>query len=217
MWTATYAAPDGARVLIQEENAPGDKGCQPTRPEPPFGSAQLQRMVTSPRWDQQLAEIPAVGGQSEDVNTPFGPDGIGAIFYRLIPSGFTISGAKGAETPLMGNTMVLTDAQGKGSVYGWETVGGATTEAGYVSGFRKDYPNATQLPDGDWLGSKQLPGQGGPGTEQYWVAVLRGHTRTVVVALNSVGLKGGRSRPTPVLTIDQLTAIAESPDWGSGM
>ncbi|RAG86146.1 hypothetical protein DN069_08185 [Streptacidiphilus pinicola] len=215
MWTATYAAPDGARVVIQEENAPGDKGYTPTRAEPPFDAARLQQMVTSPLWDPQLTAIPAVGGQSNDVNTPFGPDGIGAIFYRLIPSGFAISGATGADNPTMGNTMVLTDSQGKGSVYGWEVIGGANTPAG-LSAFLKDYPNATRLPDGSWLGSKQTPGQGGAGTAQYWVAVQRGNTRIVVVALNSVGLTGARSRPTPVLTIDQLTAIAESPTWGSG-
>ncbi|SEL43061.1 hypothetical protein [Streptacidiphilus jiangxiensis] len=208
LWTATYAAPDGARVVIQEENAPGDKGYTPTRAEPPFDAAQLQRMVTSPLWNPQLDAIPRSGGQSNNVDTPFGPDGIGAIFYRLIPSGFAISGAKGAENPMMGNTMVLTDAQGKGSVYGWESIGGPTVQQGY--------PNATRLSDGSWLGSKQVPGQGGGGTEQYWVAVQRGNTEIVVVALNSVGLDGPRSRATPVLTIDQLTAIAESPTWGSG-
>lgn len=215
-WTATYAAPDGARVVIREENAPSGKGSAPTRSEPPFDAAQLRQMVTSPLWNEQLAALPAAGSQSKDTNTPFGPDGIGAIFYRLIPPGFTRSGFAAADNPLLGNTMVLTDAQGKGSVFGEVVSGGATSEAAYTAGFRRDYPGATRLPSGDLLGTKQVPSKGGKGTEQYWVAVLRGHSRIVVVALNSVGMDGPRTRPTPVLTVDQLTGIAESPTWGSG-
>jgi hypothetical protein len=215
-WTATYAAPDGARVVIQEDNAPSSKGLAPTRKEPPFDAVQLRQMVTSPLWREQLAAIPVAGSQSRDTNTPFGPDGIGAIFYRLIPAGFTRSGFAGAHDPALGNTMVLTDAKGKGSVFGNVSVGGATSEAAYTTSFRQDYPNATRLPNGDWLGTKKVTGKGGTGTEQYWVAVLRGHSRIVVVALNSVGTNGPRTRPTPVLTIDQLTVIADSPAWGSG-
>ncbi|MEE4540358.1 hypothetical protein V2S66_00055 [Streptomyces sp. V4-01] len=215
-WTATYAAPDGARVVIQEDNAPNGKGSAPTRGEPPFDAAQLRQMVTSPLWRQQLAAIPAAGGQSRQTTTPFGPDGVGAIFYRLMPSGFTRSGFADAQDPLLGNTMVLADAQGRGSVFSGVLTGGATSEAGYVTGFRQDYPNATLLPNGDWLGTKKVTGKGGTGTGQYWVAVLRGHSRIVVVALNSVGVDGPRTRPTPVLTIDQLTAIAGSPAWGTG-
>lgn len=215
-WTATYAAPDGARVVIQESNAPSSKGLAPTRKEPPFDAVQLRQMVTSPLWHEQLAAIPVAGSQSRETNTPFGPDGIGAIFYRLIPAGFTRSGFAGAHDPVLGNTMVLTDAKGKGSVFGTLDIGGATSEAGYITSFRQDYPNATRLPNGDWLGTKKVTGKGGTGTEQYWVAVLRGDSRIVVVALNSVGTNGPRTRPTPVLTIDQLTVIAESPAWGAG-
>jgi hypothetical protein len=207
-WTATYAAPDGARVVIQEGNAPSSK-------EPPFDAVQLRQMVTSPLWHEQLAAIPVAGSRSRQTNTPFGPDGIGAIFYRLIPAGFTRSGFAGAHDPALGNTMVLTDAKGKGSVFGNVSIGGATSEAGYITGFRQDYPNATRLPNGDWLGTKKVTGKGGTGTEQYWVAVLHGHSRVVVVALNSVGMNGPRTRPTPVLTIDQLTVIADSPAWGT--
>lgn len=215
-WTATYAAPDGARVVIQESDAPNSKGSAATRAAPPFDAAQLQQMATSPLWNQQLAALPTAGSQSKETNTPFGPDGIGAIFYRLIPPGFTRSGFAGAGNPLLDNTMVLTDAMGKGSVFGAVMTGGATTQAGYTAAFRHDYPNAAHLPNGDWLGTKKVPGKGGAGTEQYWVAVLRGHSRILVVALNSVGMEGPRTRPAPVLTIDQLTVIAESPTWGSG-
>jgi hypothetical protein len=213
-WTATYAAPDGARVVIEEENAPGDKGVAPTRDEPPFDAAQLKQMVTSPLWHEQLAAIPAAGSQSRETNTPFGPDGMGAIFYRLIPADFARSGFAGAHSPVFGNTMVLTDAQGKGSVYAGEDSGGGTSDAGHTAKFRQDYPNATRLPNGDWLGTKKVAGKGGTGTEQYWVAVLHSHSRVELVALNSVGVNGPRTRATPVLSIDQLTVIADSPTWG---
>ncbi|MHA6765267.1 hypothetical protein [Streptacidiphilus sp. PAMC 29251] len=69
-WTATYAAPDGTRVVIQEDNAPGGKPYAPTRIDPPFDAARLQQMVTSPLWDQQLAAIPAAGSQSNKIGTP---------------------------------------------------------------------------------------------------------------------------------------------------
>ncbi|WP_042370253.1 hypothetical protein [Streptacidiphilus neutrinimicus] len=213
-WWATYAAPDGARVVLEEVNAPEEKGYKPTRPQPPFSFTQLAQLASSPLWKPLLEAIRASGAQGADVNTPFGPDGIGAIFYRLIPSGFTRSGFAG--DPSLGNTMVLSDAQGKGSVYGGGMSGGPTPSAA-LAAFQRDYPNATRLPDGSWLGTEEVPGEGGPGTEQYWVAVQRGETRVVVVALNSVGLKGPKTRPTPVLTIAQLTAIAESPTWRGAM
>lgn len=212
LWTATYAAPDGTRVVIDEENGASDKGAA-TRAKPPFDAAQLKQMVTSALWHQQLAAIPAAGSQSKYPDTPFGPDGMGAILYRLIPDGFTRSGFAGAKTPMFGDTMVLKDAQGKGSVYGDQNSVGGTKDAGYTAQFRKDYPNATRLPNGDWLATKKVAGEGGKGTEQYWVAVLHSHSRVVLVALNSVGVDGPRTRPTPVLTIDQLTVMADSPTW----
>jgi hypothetical protein len=213
-WTATYAAPDGTRVVIQEDNAPSGKRVAPTRKEPPFDAARLKQMVTSPLWHEQLAAIPAAGAQSKDTNTPFGPDGIGAIFYRLIPAGFTRSGFAGADTPVLGNTMVLTDSHGKGSVYNGEEASG-TSDPAATTRFRRDYPHAIQLPNGDWLGTKAVAGDGGKGTEQNWAEVLHRHGRVTVVALNSVGVNGPRTRPTPVLTIAQLTAIAESRTWGN--
>ncbi len=212
MWTATYARPDGTRVVIEEENGASDKG-PATRETPPFDAARLKQMVTSVLWNQQLAAIPAAGGQSKDADTPFGPDGMGAIFYRLIPDGFTRSGFAGAQTPVSGDTMVLKDAQGKGSVYGTQNSVGGTRDAGYTAKFRQDYPDATRLPNGDWLATSTVAGKGGKGTEQNWVAVLHTHSRVVLVALNSVGEDGPRTRPAPVLSIDQLTVMADSPTW----
>ncbi|WP_052438567.1 hypothetical protein [Streptacidiphilus jiangxiensis] len=211
IWTATYARHDGGRVVLQESNSVYDK--QPaTRVNPPLTLAQLQAAATSPVWTRVMNEIPAADAQPSNLNTPFGPDGIGAIFYRLIPAGFSISGATGSMFPEPGNTMVLRDAHGRGSVY--NTVDSSNSAAFLSSRFHKQFPHATALPGGGWLGVKKVAGPHA-GTEQYWVAVYRGHSIVTVIALNSVGPDGTRTRPTPVLSIAQLTAIAESPTWSA--
>lgn len=71
-WTATYAAPDGTRVVITEDNSDvlGGKPYAPTRSEPPFDAAQLQQLATSPLWKQQLAAIPVSGSQPSGTSTP---------------------------------------------------------------------------------------------------------------------------------------------------
>ncbi|WP_042425683.1 hypothetical protein [Streptacidiphilus anmyonensis] len=211
IWNATYARPDGGRVVVQESNSVYDKS-PATRVNPPLTLAQLRAAAANPVWAHVIDAIPASGSQPSNLNTPFGPDGIGAIFYRLIPAGFTITGAKGSMFPAPGNTMVLADAHGRGSVY--NTVESSNSPTVLASRFRQQYPHATALPGGGWLGVKEAPGHD-KGTEQYWVAVLRGHTIVTVVALNSVGPSGVRTRPTPVLTVAQLTAIAESPTWNA--
>ncbi|MEY9870602.1 hypothetical protein ABH931_000056 [Streptacidiphilus sp. MAP12-33] len=211
IFTATYALKGGGRVVMQESNSVYDK--QPaTRVNPPLTLPQLEAAATNPVWKKVVAAIPAAGAQPSNLNTPFGPDGIGAVFYRLIPAGFSISGTTGSMWPAPGNTMVLRDAKGRGSVYNTDLSSQSTTWL--RNWFHKQYPSATALPGGGRLGVKRVPGDHA-GTEQYWVAVLRGHTIVEVVALNSVGPNGTRTRPTPVLSIAQLTAIAESPTWGS--
>ncbi|RAG86148.1 hypothetical protein DN069_08195 [Streptacidiphilus pinicola] len=211
IWTATYARRDGGRVVLQESNSVYDKQLA-TRVNPPLTLAQLQAAVTNPVWARVIDDIPAAGAQPSNLNTPFGPDGIGAIFYRLIPSGFTIMGAQGSMFPAPGNTVVLSDAHGRGSVY--NTVMASSSTAFLSTQFHKQYPTAAALPGGGWLGVKRVAGRHA-GTEQFWVSVYRGHSVVTVVALNSVGPDGTRTRPAPVLSIAQLTAIAESPAWGA--
>lgn len=77
------------------------------------------------------------------------------------------------------------------------------------------YSDATTLPDGTLLATSQQPGEkGGAGVVQWTADTMRPDgMRVVVSAFNSGDQASAATRSEPALTIEQLTALATSPEW----
>lgn len=198
-WDAELLLPSGGMLDLRAVNATVPNVGPPTRHDPPLTLAQLRAAATAPVWQPILAAVPK---QTKIViNVP----GVNTVLAASIPAGFARTPVVMARNVTMGVTTVLTDGQGKGSVFAQaETLGDpASTVLGQ---FRRQYPGAVRLSDGDWLATQQKPGQN-------WAVLLHGVLRIQIVALDSVDLTGPRTRPTPVLTLDQCAAIARSPQW----
>ncbi|MEU4180176.1 hypothetical protein [Streptomyces sp. NPDC026589] len=77
------------------------------------------------------------------------------------------------------------------------------------------YREATTLPDGTLLATSKKPGEkGGQGVVMWTADTMRPDgMRVVVSAFNSGEQSSPATRPAPALTMDQLTALAISPEW----
>ncbi|WP_042420396.1 hypothetical protein [Streptacidiphilus anmyonensis] len=205
-WDATLVFPWGGVVVVREANQPAPLQGSPTRHDPPLTMAQLQAAVTAPVWQPIVAAVP------EQKKITMSAPGVNTVLAASIPAGFAKTPVVMGRDVVMGVTTVLTDAQGRGSVFAdAETDGGSASDA--LTRFRGEYPHAVRLPDGDWLARVEKPGKGGPGTTQNWAVLLHGVLRVQIVALDSVELNGPRTRPEPGLTLDQCATIAQNPQW----
>lgn len=77
------------------------------------------------------------------------------------------------------------------------------------------YGEATTLPDGTLLATSKEPGEKGGAGVVWWSAdtMRPDGMRVVVSAFNSGEQSTPATRPEPALTMDQLTALATSPEW----
>ncbi|WNF27768.1 hypothetical protein RI138_13565 [Streptomyces sp. C11-1] len=77
------------------------------------------------------------------------------------------------------------------------------------------YRDATTLPDGTLLATSKMPGEkGGQGVVWWNADTMRPDgMRVVVSAFNSGAQSTPATRPEPALTMDQLVALATSPEW----
>ncbi|MFD3791879.1 hypothetical protein [Streptomyces cyaneofuscatus] len=77
------------------------------------------------------------------------------------------------------------------------------------------YGDATTLPDGTLLATSRQPGEkGGAGVVAWTADTMRPDgLRVVVSAFNSAAQSTPATRPEPALTMEQLTAVATSPEW----
>ncbi|WP_042383120.1 hypothetical protein [Streptacidiphilus melanogenes] len=205
-WTAMLDLPWGGEVVASESNKADFYGGAPTRHDPPLTMAQLQALVTAPVWQPIVAAVP------KPAKGTLAKPSVPGVLAALLPAGFSRTPIARADDVTMGVATVLTDRRGMGIVFAAvEGDGDSTADA--LRMFRGAYPHAVELPDGDWLATVQKPGKGGPGTVQNWAVYLHGVLQVRIVALNSAGPTGPRSRPEPVLTLDQCAAIARSTQW----
>ena len=55
LWTVSVLRPDGMQIDISEWNAPTEKDTPTSRPAPPFTTAQLTTVATSPAWTAKVS------------------------------------------------------------------------------------------------------------------------------------------------------------------
>ncbi|BFV61047.1 hypothetical protein KCMC57_up61510 [Kitasatospora sp. CMC57] len=207
-WSATLSGKDGRLIEVTEWNAAEDMGAPSTRPTPPLTTDQLTAVATSRTWDAIVSELPAVVGQAPVGQVKFPAEQIVATAARLLPAGLAPADTN-TDTDGYAN-FAINDGKGASlveiNVQDWRQ-DLAQPSGSTISG---QYANGQVLPDGSRLVESQ-EGQN-PG---HWTAeVLRADgLRVVVIAYNSGGLGQAATRQTPVLTTEQLKAIALSPEW----
>ncbi|WP_405359871.1 hypothetical protein OG535_13910 [Kitasatospora sp. NBC_00085] len=193
-WYATLTGPDGREIMLSEWNAPQEKGAPDSRPNPPFTLDQLKAVVTDKSWDRIVAAV-----QYDGVDYAAQAGGLTledrqAILAKLLPAGVTVTKITGNE--------VFADVQlAQGPATGslvlrvQKLVPDQSTE--------QLFDGSTALPDGSRL---KLYGPGTASSKGMPMAdVLRPGNLRVLVAQGPTG--------KPLLTLDQLTAIAGSPLW----
>ncbi|WP_316529227.1 hypothetical protein [Kitasatospora brasiliensis] len=194
-WFAILTGPDGRSISVHEWNAAKEKGAPDSRPNPPLTLDQLKAVVTDKSWDRIVAAIKYNGVDEAAVDPGLSLPDREAVLAGLLPQGVTVTGRHG--DPL---TADFDLAQGQASsvlevkVENWAHGGNPMGE--------RAFKDATTLPDG----SRILVNDAPAGTSKpYAVNVLRKDGLAVLV----YQLPGSQ----PLLTSEQLKAIATSPAW----
>ncbi|MDH6710340.1 hypothetical protein P3T27_007089 [Kitasatospora sp. MAA19] len=195
-WLAVLTGPDGREIMMSEWNAAQEKGSPDSRPNPPLTLDQLKAVVTDKSWDRIVAALQPDGVDNSQQDPGLSLDDRKAVLAKLLPAGVTVTKIDGNE--------VLAEVQlAQGTTTGSlllrvqklvQQPGDPTTE--------KLFEGATVLPEGGRL-KLYGPGTSNPKNQQM-ADLLRGDLR-VMAAQGSTG--------KPLLTLDQLKAIATSPEW----
>ncbi|GFN04909.1 hypothetical protein Smic_34650 [Streptomyces microflavus] len=127
-------------------------------------------------------------------------------FLKLLPEGLTVSDRTDSQDGFA--SVVVDDGRGRTLVQinVQPDMGGVADEL---------YGDATTLPDGTLLATTQQPGEKGGAGVVWWTAdtMRPDGLRVVVSAFNSGAQSTPATRPEPALTMEQLTAVATSPEW----
>ncbi|WP_380285186.1 hypothetical protein [Kitasatospora purpeofusca] len=199
-WNAKLTGKDGRRIELSEWNSPEEKGKPVSRATPPLTPEQLKAVVTDKSWDRVIAALPEPVAQTPGRrSTPYTKEEILATAAKLLPAGLKQAETGGSEGYA---NFVVNDGKGKSmvelNVDDWglhrgEPFGGTET-----------------LPDGTQVKVRKVPGN-----PARWVVdtLHPDGLRVAVGALNSGGPNAAASRTAPALTVEQLKAIATSPEW----
>ncbi|MBT2403441.1 MULTISPECIES: hypothetical protein [unclassified Streptomyces] len=208
VWRATLVTPQGFMVDASEWNAPAEKGKPVSRPTPPLTLAQMRTLVTSDTWHPALNDLPAASPERQAAAPPASvPDASGVLQSLLPKSGNTVV-TKGGEGDY--GYAVLDDGKGKSLIQVNVQANMGDLLQGHMSG-----SGSTTLPDGTLVKLEQKPGEKGGANVVWWtVDTLRPDGRRVVVsAFNTGNQNKPATREKPILTMEQLKAIALDPKW----
>ncbi|MGA5823408.1 hypothetical protein ACPC54_36775 [Kitasatospora sp. NPDC094028] len=211
-WFASLTRPDGAEIFFNEWNAAQEKGAPDSRPTPPITLDQMKALVTDKSWDKLLSSLkydskdPAVeaSGVSAEERR--------ATLTKLLPAGVELGKDRSLGGPGGNGNMSfydLTAGQASGGlelrIDNWSRQYDDKDDQQQAEQARqKEFKDATVLPDGSKLvvhvaedsSAKALPTQ---------ADVLRPDGLHIMVA--------DMFNEKQVLTVDQLKAIATSPEW----
>ncbi|MGW4646971.1 hypothetical protein [Kitasatospora sp. NPDC004289] len=191
--SARLAAPDGRLIEITTSN----KSASPGGAALPLTADQATAAMTSPAWDAVVADLPTVeaSGSAEW----FPSEEVLAVATPLLPSGLVPADVTGKDGYV---SFTVKDAEGPGLVE-------VDVRDGrfYLLNPPVEYADAQTLPDGTRLLESK--------DEGWWtVRALRPDGLIVIVAAHrSADLMRPLTRHSPVLTMDQLKAVATAPAW----
>lgn len=159
------------------------------------------------RTGEPSPHVPSRG--THDAGVPAPPldyTGLMPIFRALLPEGLTVT----EETDSGGEfaSVVVDDGKGRSLVQ-------INVQRDMRDVADDLYREATTLPDGTLLATSKAPGEKGGAGVVWWTAdtMRPDGMRVVVSAFNSAEQSSPATRPAPALTMDQLTALALSPEW----
>ncbi|MFJ2582382.1 hypothetical protein [Kitasatospora aureofaciens] len=206
-WFASLIRPDGGEIFLSEWNSAQEKGAPDSRPDPALTLDQLKAIVTDKSWDRVVAAVKYDGVDPAVEDPGLTPEEKQATLAKLLPAGFQVASARNAN----GNVTTY-------QVTGGQTSGGLIVRVDYwgrpyddkdlQQRAEKDrqamFKDATTLPDGTKV-AVAAADQVNPKASPARVEVLRPDGLHVQV-VNGPGDK-------PLFTLDQLKAIATSPEW----
>ncbi|MEV6329660.1 hypothetical protein [Streptomyces sp. NPDC051909] len=215
-WRAVLLTKDRFIVDVSEYNAPSEKDSAITRPNPPFGPAQLKALVTAEGWRPLFKRIPVpvpVKGQPSAGHAALPPEPSGAqvqaTLRTLLP--------KGEGLKVVG--------KGGGGEYGYVVVDDGKGRSLVQINVQRDMNDVrgdlfgsgdvTTLPDGTVVKLTKQPGEKGGEGVVWWSAdtMAKDGFRVVVSAFNAGTQHEAATRAEPALTTEQLKEIALSPKW----
>ncbi|MFI8460307.1 hypothetical protein [Kitasatospora sp. NPDC085464] len=195
-WHALLTGPDGREISLSEWNAAAEKGAPDSRPEPPLTLDQLKAIVTDKSWDRVVASVGFDGVDVTALDPGLSLEEREATLTRLLPPGVTVTGRSGSP---LAATFQLAQGQTTGSVV-------LRVENRAKSADEQAYKDALTLPDGN----KVLTRGGPDGADKMPLTVNALHPNGIAVTA-AQGPSG-----KPLLTEEQLRAIALSPAWKAG-
>jgi hypothetical protein len=206
-WWASLNRPDGGSIFFNEWNSPQEKGAPDSRPNPPITLDQAKAIVTDKAWDKVVAAVRYNGIDPTVQDSGVSPDEKQAILAKLLPAGVTV---QSRSTHLTSDIYQLVgEGQAKGSITvqlaNWSRpFGDPETQRTMDSGRAAQFKDATVLPDGTKL-AVSVPGST-PGNKSPYTRVAELHPDGTYIEVDGTDDKS-------LLTVDQLKAIAASPEW----
>ncbi|GAA1952761.1 hypothetical protein [Kitasatospora viridis] len=215
-WSAVYTGTDGRQVRLDEYNSP--TAMPPlSRPEPALTTDQLTTVVTSGSWNRLVAAARPVAspppGQAAGPVAPR-PAALLAVADRLLPAGLQHDNGSTPQTTT-GQAHLTVTADGRTSVL-VITVdprleqGAGDPRRAFEGGVRPGQ-QLTRTADGSSVITTTTAADATATrvTVQAMLADGTGVTIAETNGSNGYDLQPGR----PVLTADQLTALATDPSW----
>ncbi|RAY11046.1 hypothetical protein DPM19_32605 [Actinomadura craniellae] len=230
-WYAVLTHKDGRQVRLDQFNSAEEKSAAgPTRPEPVLTPAQMSAVVTSPQWNRALAAIPFPPPAREQPG-PKKPEGARGAPFVAMPDGKIVSLLTGLLPRNVrvvdhdnGGEMLLADRRGTSllsiSVQNgmYQSVIGITCDQRRLHGPGERTCGRSSGPNGAVVHLEEGPLEiDDRGATERVVDVLYPDGRRVAIRVsNGKTLKSGpRTRPEPILALDQLLTIATAPVWRS--
>lgn len=209
-WSAQLVTAEGQHVFLSEWNSAAAKDAPVSRPEPPFTTDELKRIVTADVWRRvvdAMPEHPEPSAPAAPSDPPQVPgEAIGRRLAALIPDGLTVVERGGQETDHA--YLVVDDGEGRSLVQ-------VNVQPGMSDAADQLYGDAETLPDGTVVATRKGPGEkGGEGVVMWTVDTMRPDgLRVVVSSFNTGAQHRDATRDVPALTVEQLREIALSPTW----
>ncbi|MER5988166.1 hypothetical protein [Streptomyces sp. NPDC001787] len=215
---ALFFTRTGVTVDLRAYNGVLGGGGVATRPKPVLGGDALVELSKSSQWQRlALALKPDRGDRTDTGKGPGTPPAGGQApeldygtlmptFLKLLPKGLPVVEKRheGGEFAYA----VADDGKGRSLVQ-------INVQRDMRDAADALYAGAETLPDGTRLRTTQQPGEkGGEGVVQWTADTMRPDgMRVVVSAFNSGEQSAPATRDEPALTMEQLTALATSPEW----
>lgn len=204
-WRVSVLRADGVAVAVETFGGGGEKATTKSV-DPVFSLDQLSAIALSPAWDPVAAAVPRPDTTNERSRKGYDGEAILGALKALLPAGTTVSSpfTQGGYA-----AVVADDGKGKSAI-------GVNMQAGFTPMPCRDTVSCTEstLPDGTKVQVAEVVNDKDGSAKVYTAEAVRPDGRRVVVRLVNANSEAAKAtRTTPLLTLDQLKALATDPRW----